>query len=106
MDTLACEATALAEDDLVDLWLELARDVPLSDSGEATQAVQSVRGHINESPGLPSSWLTRSSRSSALAGEKMKARIKLDVVWIDLSERAAHHHDVPRFPTVLSVGDA
>jgi len=27
MDTLACEATALAEDDLVDLWLELARDV-------------------------------------------------------------------------------
>jgi len=36
----------------------------------------------------------------------MKARIKLDVVWIDLSERAAHHHDVPRFPTVLSVGDA
>ena len=27
MDTLACEATALAEHDLVDLWLELARDV-------------------------------------------------------------------------------
>ena len=27
MDTLACEATALAEDDLVDVWLELARDV-------------------------------------------------------------------------------
>ena len=55
---------------------------------------------------LPSSWLTRSSRPSALAGQKMKARIKLDVVWIDLSERAAHHHDVPRFPTVLLVGDA
>jgi hypothetical protein len=27
MDTLVCEATTLAEDDLVDLWLELARDV-------------------------------------------------------------------------------
>ena len=27
MNTLACEATALAEDDLVDLWLELARDI-------------------------------------------------------------------------------
>ena len=46
------------------------------------------------------------ARPSALAGQKMKARIKLDVVWIDLSERAAHHHDVPWLSVVLLVGDA